>query len=289
MQNTPVTVLGLGRMGTALARAFVAAGHPTTVFNRTAKDVPGAATAASAREAVAASPLVVVCVVDHQAARELLASAGPALAGRTIADLTSGTPEQASAAAAWAYEQGADALAGAIMAVPQGIGQEGASVLYDGPDSVFDTHRATLDVLGRSVHVGAEPGLAALHDLALLGLMWSAFAAYLHALALVATAGVRAADFTPMASAWFDAVGGFLPGLGEQVDAGDYATDVSSLDINAAGLELLTAASRDQGVGDAVPEPLRALYARAVADGHGADSVAALVEVIRGQRVERAA
>lgn len=32
---TPVSVLGLGLMGQALARAFPRAGHPTTVWNRT--------------------------------------------------------------------------------------------------------------------------------------------------------------------------------------------------------------------------------------------------------------
>ncbi|MER6985206.1 NAD(P)-binding domain-containing protein, partial [Streptomyces carpinensis] len=32
---TPVSVLGLGPMGTALASAFLAAGHPLTVWNRT--------------------------------------------------------------------------------------------------------------------------------------------------------------------------------------------------------------------------------------------------------------
>lgn len=31
----PVTVLGLGPMGRALASAFLAAGHPVTVWNRT--------------------------------------------------------------------------------------------------------------------------------------------------------------------------------------------------------------------------------------------------------------
>ncbi|MYU15304.1 NAD(P)-binding domain-containing protein, partial [Streptomyces sp. SID8361] len=38
MSETPVTVLGLGDMGTALARALVGAGHRTTVWNRTAAE-----------------------------------------------------------------------------------------------------------------------------------------------------------------------------------------------------------------------------------------------------------
>ncbi|HWN31608.1 MAG TPA: NAD(P)-binding domain-containing protein, partial [Pseudonocardia sp.] len=62
-----VTVLGLGEMGTAVAAAFLAGGHPTTVWNRsparaTALLRLGARRAATAREAVAASPLVVISV-----------------------------------------------------------------------------------------------------------------------------------------------------------------------------------------------------------------------------------
>src|ERR1044072_8092422 len=37
----PVTVLGLGPMGQALAGAFLAQGHPTTVWNRTAARAGG--------------------------------------------------------------------------------------------------------------------------------------------------------------------------------------------------------------------------------------------------------
>ncbi|HUR05444.1 MAG TPA: NAD(P)-binding domain-containing protein, partial [Nonomuraea sp.] len=43
MAETPVTVIGMGMMGRALATAFMNAGHPTTIFNRT----PGKAEAAS--------------------------------------------------------------------------------------------------------------------------------------------------------------------------------------------------------------------------------------------------
>ena len=280
MDKTPVTVLGLGRMGAALARAFVAAGHPTTVFNRTPKDLPGATVAVTAHAAVSASPLVIVCVRDHDAVRAIVPV--DALAGRTLVNLTTGTPEQARASAALAAEHGADHLAGAIMAVPQQIGDPSAELLYDGPDATFDAHRATLDALGRSLHVGARTGMAALHDLALLGVMWASLAGYLHALALMTSEGVAAADFVPLAQAWLTETNEYLPWLAEQVDAGEYATDVSSLDVNASGLAQLVAASREQGVGDLVPEPLRALYARGVEQGRGEHSLATLVEVIRG-------
>lgn len=58
---TPITVLGLGNMGTALAGALIDAGHPTTVWNRSpARAEPlgarGATAADTAEFAVSASP-----------------------------------------------------------------------------------------------------------------------------------------------------------------------------------------------------------------------------------------
>ena len=79
----PVTVLGLGAMGTALSRAFLAAGHPTTVWNRTRGRADplraaGAAVAPDVSAAVAASPLVVVCLLDTPAVDAVLVDAGGA-------------------------------------------------------------------------------------------------------------------------------------------------------------------------------------------------------------------
>ncbi|NEE62006.1 NAD(P)-dependent oxidoreductase, partial [Streptomyces sp. SID8455] len=76
----PLTLLGLGAMGTALARTWLAAGHPLTVWNRspgrsTELALRGARVAATAADAVAASPLVVTCLLDDASVREALADA----------------------------------------------------------------------------------------------------------------------------------------------------------------------------------------------------------------------
>jgi 3-hydroxyisobutyrate dehydrogenase-like beta-hydroxyacid dehydrogenase len=60
-----VTIIGLGPMGQAMARAFLAAGHPVTVWNRTASRADalvaeGAPRAATPAEALAASRLVIL-------------------------------------------------------------------------------------------------------------------------------------------------------------------------------------------------------------------------------------
>lgn len=125
--RSPVTVIGLGLMGSALARTLVRNGYPTTVWNRSVGKADelvawGATRAATARDAVEASPTVIVCVTDYTAAYEVLESCGDALSGRRLVHLSTGTPEQAHEAAAWASERGVHYLDGAVMATPSGVG-----------------------------------------------------------------------------------------------------------------------------------------------------------------------
>ena len=276
-----VGVLGLGRMGSALAGALLGAGHDVVVWNRSPlKAGPlldrGARLAATPAEAASAD-VVISCLSTYDSQQAVLEAASP----KVLVNLTSGTPAQARDAAAWASSAGVDYVDGVIMAVPQGIGTAQSRILYSGSAPVFSAQREVLTVLGEPVFLGEDAGLAALYDLALLGIMWSTMAGYLHALALVGTEGVEPSTFTPMALSWLSAVGGFLPGIGAQVASGEYATEVSALDINAAGLGLLVETSRAQGIGFSVPAAVQELFDRAVAAGHGAHAIASVIEEIR--------
>jgi 3-hydroxyisobutyrate dehydrogenase-like beta-hydroxyacid dehydrogenase len=282
----PVTVIGLGLMGSALARAFLRNGHPTTVWNRSAAKADGLITegairAATVGEAVSASPVVVVCALDHAAVRRVLDLAGDSLAGRVLVDLTSGTPTDARDTAMLAVQRGAVHLDGAIMAVPPAIGGPEAMVLYSGSQAAFEAHQPTLTHLGASTYLGADPGLAALYDLALLGVMWSALAGFYHAVALVGTEQIEATAFAPLAVQWLDGVAASLPEEAREIDEGQFVTEVSTLAINAAAITHLVDASRTQGIGVDVPGPIKALIDRRVADGNGSRSLASLVELIR--------
>jgi 3-hydroxyisobutyrate dehydrogenase-like beta-hydroxyacid dehydrogenase len=282
----PVTVVGLGRMGAALAGAFLNGGHATTVWNRdAAKADPlvarGAVRATTAAEAFTASRLVVICVLDNDAVRRLLHPLAGKLTGRVLVNLTTGTPAEARELAGWAAGQGAEYLDGAIMAIPQGVGGPEAVLLFSGSQAAFTAHRQALARLGACEYFGADAGLAALHDLALLSGMYGLLSGFFHGVALVGTERVTAGAFLPLATRMLAATLGFLPDIAREVDTRSYTTDVSSLQINAAALEMLVAVSRAQGIGVDVPAPLAALYRRAVDEGRAADSLASLVEVLR--------
>ncbi|WP_461008716.1 NAD(P)-dependent oxidoreductase [Streptomyces capparidis] len=281
-----MSVVGLGNMGSALAAALLERGHPVTVWNRSAeKAAPlagkGAAVAATPEEAVAASPLTVACVLDYDVLRAALGPASGALAGRTLVNLTSGSPEQAARAQEWARSLGAGYLDGAIMTTPPGVGSPEMMFLYSGAREVFDEHRGTLQVLGDPVYLGADPGLASLYDAALLGLMWAAMTGWLHGTALLGEQA-RATEYTPVALRWLTAVGGFLTRYAAQVDAGHYPGDDATVDVQIAAIDHLIHAAEARGVDSGLPRLLKATMERAAAAGHGQDSFAGVIEVLRG-------
>ncbi|POX64309.1 dehydrogenase [Streptomyces sp. Ru62] len=280
-----MTLLGTGAMGTALGRAWLAAGHPLTVWNRTpartaALTAEGAVAAGSAAEAVAANRLVVACLLDDASVGTALDSAE--LAGRDLVNLTTGTPADARERAAWAEKRGARFLDGGIMAVPPMIGAPGAFVLYSGHRDLFDEHRDTLAVPAGTEYVGTDPGLAALHDVALLSGMYGMFAGVTHAFALLRGTGVAPGDFAALLVPWLNAMAGSAHQTAERLESGDYTTGVvSTLEMQVAGTDTLLRTAGEQGVSPDLLSPFLELMRRRLADGHGTEDTTGLVDLLR--------
>lgn len=286
--TTPVSVIGLGMMGTALAEAFLGQGHPTTVWNRSPQKAEqlvsrGATGADTVGAALTAGPLVVVCLSTDEAVHEVLDPEVENLKDRVLVNLTSSTPEEARATAAWAERNGITYLDGAIMATPPLVGQPQALIFFGGSAPAFEDHQETLRVLGgAATYLGDDTGLPSLYDVALLGILWSTVAGNIQALALLGTEGVTAEAFLPYATAWLNHVAvPYLPRLAEEVDSQDYATDVSTLNVNKEAIAHLVSASRSQGVSPDLVLPFQALIEHRVARGHGSDSLSSLIEELR--------
>jgi 3-hydroxyisobutyrate dehydrogenase-like beta-hydroxyacid dehydrogenase len=288
-----VTVLGLGAMGTALAEALLGAGHRVTVWNRTAARAEpllakGAAGAGSAAEAVAASPLTVVCLLDYAASRQVLEPAADALAGRTLVNLTSDTPERAREAAAWAASHGIDYLDGAVLVPVPDVGTPDALLLYSGPQAVFDSHEATLRALGGNTrYLGSDAGTAALYDLALVDVFWAMMASALHAFALVGADGVRASDFAPMALESLTGLAPLMTQIAGNIDAGTHPGDLDNLVMDATAVAHVAEASRTRGLDTSVIDAVHALMSRTIAAGHGGDGFTRVIDAIRDRDRER--
>ncbi|CAL9416431.1 hypothetical protein SUDANB58_01755 [Streptomyces sp. enrichment culture] len=286
----PLTLLGAGAMGTALARAWLSAGHPVTVWNRTparaeALAADGATVARSAAEAVAANRLVIACLLDDASVGDALGDSE--LAGRDLVNLTTGTPAQGRARAAWAQERGARFLGGGIMAVPPMIGvpESGGYVFYSGSADLFEEHRDTLAVPAGTRYVGADAGFAALHDVALLSAMEGMFAGVSHAFALIGgEKDIDPRDFAPLLVDWLTAMAPAAHQVAERLRSGDYTRGVvSNLAMQVAGGATLVRTAEEQGVSTELITPFHDLMRRRLADGHGEEDTTGVIDLLRSR------
>lgn len=285
-----ISILGFGAMGQALAARLLQREHEVTVWNRTpgkaaALIARGARERTSAADAIAASDVTIICVLDYAATDSVIDAAGTALSGRALVNLTNGTPAQARATAQRVAGFGATYLDGGIMATPPMIGGEHALILYSGSRAGFDAHVDSLEALGAAKYLGTDPGLASLHDLALLSGMYGLFAGFFHATALVDSEGIRASSFLELLSPWMAAMMGELPGYAEKIDSGKHGVNVvSNLGMQTGALDNILTATREQGVATELLDPMLKLFRERDAAGFGHEDISGIFESIRRKR-----
>ncbi|WP_051030321.1 NAD(P)-dependent oxidoreductase [Nocardia takedensis] len=280
-----VAMLGLGAMGGSLAARLLDAGHPVTVWNRTAgRDADlvdrGARPGATVANAVTERPLIVACLLRHSSVHETLDPVVDQLRGKALVNLTTTTPNEARETAAWADEHGIDYLHGAILAVPAMIGTADAQVFYSGSRTVFDRHREVFDTWATSIFDGTDAGRASLIDLALLSGMYQMFAGFLHGAAMVGSEGMTATDFAARATPFISAMTGGFAGYAQVVDGGDY-TVPGQQSLDFSDLSPIVRASDEQGVNPATVDAVQTLITRQVAAGHGSEGFARIYESFR--------
>ncbi|MFD0904103.1 NAD(P)-dependent oxidoreductase [Actinomadura sediminis] len=280
-----VTVLGLGAMGSAIARTFLDRGHPTTVWNRTAaKAAPlaeaGATAAATAAEAVAAAPLVVVCLLDGAAVEEVLASVGTAIEGKVLVNLTSGSPAQARATERWAAEHGAGYLDGKLMGDPPYIGTDNILIPVSGSGDAWAAHETTLKELGGVAYHGADAGAAAVEFNAQVAMGYEMLIGFLHVLKLVRAEGGDVAAFGERLAGSVAAYPPLLTAMAKAVANGDYPPDLGPLRVQAALMDDLIAHRETAGVESVRMRQVKDLMDRRIADGHGEEGFSGLFELL---------
>ncbi|MFH8613710.1 NAD(P)-dependent oxidoreductase [Streptomyces sp. NPDC017979] len=285
-----VTVIGLGGMGRALAGAFLDAGHPTTVWNRTpGKEGDlverGAVVAASAEEAVRASGLTLVCLLDYDASDAVLEPLADALAGRTLVNVTSDVPERCRRTAAWAEQHGIAYLDGAVMVPVPVVGTEHGLLFHAGPRDVFERHEDTLRALGgRTEYVGVDHGRAAAFDLALLDFFYGAISGMIHAFGMAKEEGVDAVDVAPYMATIAAILPPMLPVHAAEVDTRTYGTGGGGLGMMATAVDHVAHLARSHKLDSAQIDAIKRTADRAKELGHGDHTWAATYEALLSPR-----
>jgi 3-hydroxyisobutyrate dehydrogenase-like beta-hydroxyacid dehydrogenase len=283
--TTQVTVLGLGHMGSAIAKTFVDRGYRTTVWNRTAsRSAPlvdaGATAAATAAEAVAASPLVVVCLLDSTAVDEVLGAVEDAVAGKVLVNVTSGSPAQARANERWARDRGVEYLDGKIMGDPPYVGTPNVMFPFSGSRSAFEAHEPVLRQLGTVVHHGEDAGVAAVEFMAQVAVGYEFLIGFLHTLRVVQAEGVDVAEFAERVAGSLAGYPPLLTSFGAAVKSGEYGPDLGSLDVQAALMDDMISHRDSLGVESVRMREVKELMDRRIADGHGDQGFSSLFELL---------
>ncbi|XXX82345.1 NAD(P)-binding domain-containing protein [Sorangium sp. So ce134] len=284
-----VSVIGLGRMGVALAGALLRNGAHVTVWNRTsAKAEPliaeGAALASSVAAAVQASSAVVVCVADYQATYSLLEATevAAALGGKVLIQLSTGTPQDARRGEAWAKERGVDYLDGAILAVPSQMGKPESSIIVSGSATAFQKSKALLDRMAGTVsYLGEQVGSASALDLAFISFVFGGLIGFYHGARICESEGMRVGDFGSMIADVAPAVGAMMKQDGDAIQAGTYESPESSLEMCARATEIVLRQAREGRLDAVIPAFTQGLFRKGVAAGYGAESPGALIKVLR--------
>jgi 3-hydroxyisobutyrate dehydrogenase-like beta-hydroxyacid dehydrogenase len=279
-------------MGSALASVLLKQGHEVAVWNRTPSRCRplvnrGAVAPQSIVDALAASDVVIVNVIDYSVSDDLLhtADATAALAGKTVVQLTSGSPAQAREAHAWAAARGIDYLDGAIMSTPNYIGTDAASLLYAGSESAFAMAGPAITLFGVTTHVGTDPGLASAIDVALLTQMWGKLFGTLQAIAVCGAEGVELDTFSSHIAQFAPTVEGATEDLIARARDGRLAGDdqtLASIAAHYAAYHHLQEIVREKRLDAGVPDAFDRLFQLAINRGHLNDDFAALVPLVAG-------
>ena len=282
-----ITVIGLGLMGAALARAIQRAGHDLTVWNRSpAKMQPfiddAVAAASDVVSAISASPVILICIDNYTVTMAMLKSdeVTPLLAGRTVVQLSTGTPREARESAEWMKAHDVSYLDGAILAGPSEIGTDTSQILLSGEEAAHERSGGLLQCLGGDVrYLGTNVRAASALDLAWLCVSYGRFMAITHGACLCESEDVGVDLFASL----FDE-GSTIRGYANVIHSSGFENRTATLHVWDAALQRIRTQGEDAAINTDFPDFVSNLFKQAVDAGYGEENVMALVKVLRSDR-----
>jgi 3-hydroxyisobutyrate dehydrogenase-like beta-hydroxyacid dehydrogenase len=281
---TEISVVGLGLMGSALARSIQRADHQMTIWNRSPEKMQpfiddGVAAAPDAASAIVASPVVLVCIDNYAATDAILKSSriAPLLAGHTVVQLSTGTPREALQTSEWMNAHDVSYLDGAILGGPDDIGTASGHILLSGDEEAYQKAGPLLDCLGGKVrYLGTNPRAATVLDLAWLCESYGRFLATTHAALLCESEDVSVSDFANLFEK--DSTTHYHAST---IDSGDFENCTATLQVWRSALKHIQTQARESGINTDFPDYVDGLFGKAVAAGYGNENVMALIKVLR--------
>jgi len=193
-KTTNIAFLGLGTMGTPMARRIAAAGYPLTVWNRTPQRAQelvehGATLAPTPADAVAEADVVITMLADPAAVREVYSAFVPALRpGTRVVDASTIGPD-ALREVAETLPEGVTLVDAPVMGSSDRAASGELSLLVGGSDDDVNELGELLGLFGTVTRTG-ETGTGAALKLVLIGAVVSGVAVIGEAMVLADSLGL---------------------------------------------------------------------------------------------------
>ena len=281
-----VGVIGVGRMGRAMARNLLKAGHRLTVFDMAkeplrelAKD--GVSVAASAKEAFAGD--AVISMLPNDDAMRAVFVDGDVLppGGSSTIHVNMATASVACAEELTALhrQRGVPYVAATVWGRPDVAAAAKLSIAVAGDAKAIERIQPLLDAVGqRTTRVGDEPRMANVAKIAGNLLVASAIEAMGEAAALVRGYGMSAPDFLDLiVTALFEVP--VYRGYAEQIGSGVYEPPGFDMKLGFKDVRLALAAAEKANVPLPFANVLRDAFLDALAHGDANKDWAAIAKV----------
>jgi 3-hydroxyisobutyrate dehydrogenase-like beta-hydroxyacid dehydrogenase len=286
--NDKVTVIGAGRMGSALAMVLFHKGFATTVWNRTGAKTEalsrlGLSVAQGVEESVREADIVVVSLSDYSSTRQLLRQPDieTALRGKIVVQLSSGTPKEAREMDSWARQCRISYLDGAVLGGPHSIGTAACTIFYSGPEEVFERAKPVLMAFGdRTAFVGHEIGHASAFDVAILTFGVSAMLGFLQGQVVWDSEGLPAAGVLETIKGMMPTLESVFTDMSRRVASKNYVGDRASLEAYSSVTKQLVSWCEDRGSDHTIPDAYVNLMERAIQAGKSQADFACLFEIL---------
>ena len=158
--------IGLGRMGGAMARRLIEAGHRVVAFDVSAPAcdalaAQGASIASSARAVADAAPVVFLSLPSPDVVVDTMLGAHGAIGGARLevcVDLSTSGPDAAIKLAAGLAERNIASLEAPVSGGLKGAREGTLSLMISGPQSAWERARPLLEIFGRPFFMGETAG-----------------------------------------------------------------------------------------------------------------------------------
>jgi 3-hydroxyisobutyrate dehydrogenase-like beta-hydroxyacid dehydrogenase len=289
MNKPIISVLGLGLIGTAIAKTFNIAGRSVIVWNRTAGKATNLKSeninvANNCRQAIELGDIIFVATKDYATSRPLFENVE--ISGKILIQMATGAPKDAREFGYESKSRGARYLDVAIKRGPVDFGTGRGAMFFSGELDLFQELQPILGSLGgRLVFLGSDFGMAKAFDLATFARSYCWLFGYLEAAAIAKEFGLDLAVATEHMLSVVSSTFRFIERAVPEIQSDTFSSAVSaSVATHYSALSKTIVAAQSQGLRTPLLEVIQSYMEQTIANGLGDREIAACFRAVASDR-----